>query len=202
MIQAKGYSFELVEPFSIEYEELSEDLFQEDLLCVATSRHALIALTKNEKTLIQAKKCRWACIAPTTKEFAESLGLQVVYKAFNAQNLARKIIQKEKGRVLHLKGSDSLNVIENSLKSSGIEIQTRIAYSKEPKTELCLSNAPDAALIFSPNSLKILQEILHLPWETPLYCIGATTAYSAIEMGFVKVHYPKKPDIKKLINLL
>ena len=202
LLQAKGYTCEVVEPFTIEYEAVSLTGFSQVELCVATSRHALIALTQNQEVFTAAQKLPWACIAPSTADYAEALGINVVIRAFQAKNLARKIIAKAQGKVLHLKGNDSLDVVEKELHDAGLEMKTQVVYRKIPNREIVLEKPLDAVLVFSPNSLSVLQEVLNLSPEIPLYCIGPTTAYRAIELGFVNIFYPAKPDVSKLIKLL
>ncbi|WP_315819880.1 uroporphyrinogen-III synthase [Paraflavitalea speifideaquila] len=142
------------------------------------------------------------CLNGTTKEQVVQLlsEEQIIDTAPNATELAAKIIANGQFKqVVFFCGNQRMGTIPNLLKEADIEVVEIVVY-ENIATPIRINDAFDAALFFSPSSVKSFFSINTLPDNAACFAIGSTTATAISNYTGNKVITSEEPTQEAILN--
>ena len=143
---------------------------------IFTSQNAVKAilqlLTKNNLQL-KSKSCY--TIEGVTENLALKNGFTILGSAKDSNQLANKIIEQKRDRLIFCCGNIRLNNLKDILIKNKIELLELEVY-KKTLTPHTLDNNFDGIMFFSPSQIDSFLKTNSLSIDTPSFCIGSTTA--------------------------
>lgn len=145
---------------------------------VFTSQHAVkgsVFLQEKFNFILKNKTCY--CIEGATSKAAQEAGFEVKGTAKNAVDLAEKIIENSELACFHCTTNYRRHDLSQALEKATIKVIACEVYDKKMRSEKV--SAFDGVLFFSPSCFDAFTAANKLPADTPIFCIGKTTAQHA-----------------------
>lgn len=143
---------------------------------IFTSQHGVKGFNfLRKKFNFKIKKNHCYAIEGTTSRTAA--GFEVINTALNAAQLAERIIENQESNVLHCTTKHRRHELASKLTEAGVNINVCEVYDKKMLPQKVADF--DGVLFFSPSQFDAFTACNHLMVDTPIFCIGATTAKHA-----------------------
>ncbi|MEO8820710.1 MAG: uroporphyrinogen-III synthase [Ginsengibacter sp.] len=189
---------ETSESFSEEIKTRILQLSNQNISVIFTSSNAVNAVGK-----LVSLKTNWKiyCIEPATKKTVESIFINssIAGSATDAAELSKIIIEnKSTGNVVFFCGNQRRDLLPDTLKTNGIDVEELIVYQTKANS-LHISKNYDGILFFSPSAVKSFFTENKIQPETIIFTIGKTTAEEVTNFSNNATIISDLPDTKKLI---
>ena len=160
---------------------------------VFTSQHAVESV-KN----LNNKNIACYTIEGKTTELAVEYGFFIKGKAKDSTALADVIKNQEEKNVVHCSSRDRMDILKTQLVKSGISYHFIEVYQKTLKPQKV--GYFDGVAFYSPSQVEAFLEFNQLLPETPVFCIGKTTANAVKQKGHKKVLISEKSQTESLLE--
>lgn len=174
------------------------ELSHQNITVVFTSANAVNAVGK-----LVSSKTNWKiyCIEPATKKAIENIfkNPSIAGSAKDAAELSIIIIEdKLVSKVVFFCGNQRRDLLPDTLKSNGIDVEELIVYQTIENSK-SISKNYDGILFFSPSAVKSFFAKNKIQPETTFFTIGKTTAEEVKNFSNNPTIISDIPDTKKLI---
>jgi len=167
---------------------------------IFTSQHAVKAIiqliTKNNLQL-KSKSCY--TIEGVTENLALKNGFTILGSAKDSNQLANKIIEQKRDRLIFCCGNIRLNNLKDILIKNKIELLELEVY-KKTLTPHKLDNNFDGIMFFSPSQIDSFLKTNSLSIDTPSFCIGSTTMEYLKSKQHFNCFTSKTQTVKSVLN--
>jgi uroporphyrinogen-III synthase len=179
-------SHDLVDIQWVKVENMVRALQHNRAVWVFSSQHAVRFFGENEAlALEQLQQNVTYCIEGITATQAQKMGFDVRGTAEDASHLAKMMIQAGVESVAHVTTQKRLHTMEALLTAAQVYYR---AYEVYEKTDRPIRvNNFDALMFLSPSQVESFLKINQIPPQTPIFCIGATTAEFLKNKGYQHV---------------
>jgi uroporphyrinogen-III synthase len=178
-------------------EEVRHYLTDNTYSYIFTSSNAVSAILAHchSVSIIPANPC--FAISGATQELLSLHMLNVVATANTSKILANKILDYGSQAVVHFTAKEHRRDLYIALAEHNVICETVLVYEKQQIAKKF--GDFDAVLFFSPMQVDIFLYLNNLPKNTPIFCIGETTAEYCTKLEFTKVIISPTPTQKALL---
>lgn len=184
----------------IQSQEIIQVLSNNTAPLIFTSQHAVKAilqlLTKNNLQL-KSKSCY--TIEGVTENLALKNGFTILGSAKDSNQLANKIIEQKRDRLIFCCGNIRLNNLKDILIKNKIELLELEVY-KKTLTPHKLHNNFDGVMFFSPSQIDSFLKNNILSTDTPAFCIGNTTSEYLKSKQHFNCYTSKMQSVKSVLD--
>jgi uroporphyrinogen-III synthase len=182
-------------------EEIAAALEQNRAPFVFTSAYGVRAVADYAEAYpngLRNKVC--FCIDGTTKTEAMSAGFQVLGSARDARDLAKLIIESGYRIVMHCSAANRRMELDENLAAGGVRSQYCEVYTKALVP--FRAGEVDGIIFYSPSQVDSFLVLNDLDKNTPVFCIGRTTARHLQSKGHEHIHIASEANTENILETL
>jgi len=192
---------ELIQIDLMDNSDIADEIKHSICPYVLTSSYAvegLIALIK--KYRIDINDISVFSIRGKTSGMLTDAGVKILGVANDSLGLVEVIRKSEYKKLLHLTSNIRLDAWKEQLREHGIGVENVEVYTKTVRPKPF--GKIDGIIFFSPSQVDAFLQQNEFVDDTPVFCIGNTTAQKAVTIGYNNVHIAKKSSEEAVMELV